>query len=73
MLEGIGAIKANKTTKNHDAYQDCVTAPLTREHDNDVAGQEDQPEDESESDENLHQVLSAVEKANSSLLPESIR
>lgn len=73
LLEGIDAIKASKTMKNHDAYQDCVTAPLTREHDNDVAGQEDQPEDESEPGENLHQVLSAVEKVNSSLLPESIR
>ncbi|KAG2084030.1 uncharacterized protein F5147DRAFT_589647, partial [Suillus discolor] len=47
-LEGIGAIKASKTTKNHDAYQDCVTAPLTQEHDNDITGQEDQPEDEFE-------------------------
>ncbi|KAG2029125.1 hypothetical protein BDR03DRAFT_814726, partial [Suillus americanus] len=41
LLEGIGAIKANKTTTNHDAYQNCVTAPLSREHDNDVAAQED--------------------------------
>jgi hypothetical protein len=49
-----------------------VTAPLTQEHNNDVAGQEDQPEDESEPGENLHQVLSAVKKTNSSLLPESI-
>ncbi|KAG1777342.1 hypothetical protein EV702DRAFT_970071, partial [Suillus placidus] len=62
MLEGIGAIKASKTTKNHDAYQDCVTAPLTQEHNNDVAGQEDQPEDKSESGENLHQVLLALRK-----------
>ncbi|KAG0701701.1 hypothetical protein DFH29DRAFT_805962, partial [Suillus ampliporus] len=41
LLEGIGAIKASKATQNHNAYQDCVTAPLTREYDNDVAGQED--------------------------------
>lgn len=64
-MEGIGAIKANKTTTNHDAYQDCVTAPLSQEHDNDVAAQEDQPEDEEESE--LCAVHSAVEKVSSSL------
>ncbi|KAG1733436.1 hypothetical protein EDB19DRAFT_1639695, partial [Suillus lakei] len=66
LLEGIGTIKASKTTKNHDAYQDCVTAPLTREHDNDVAGQEDQPEDESKSGENLHQLRKIVRAVRSS-------
>ncbi|KAG1737737.1 hypothetical protein EDB19DRAFT_1636718, partial [Suillus lakei] len=65
LLEGIGTIKATKTTTNCDAYQDCVVAPLSREHDNDVAAQEDQPEDEEESE--LRAVHSAVEKASSSL------
>lgn len=64
LLEGIGAIKASSMTKNHDAYQDCVTAPLSREYDNDVAGQEDQP-DEVSSD-SLHEVLSTVSKVSSS-------
>ncbi|KAG1811293.1 uncharacterized protein BJ212DRAFT_1278277, partial [Suillus subaureus] len=64
LLEGIGAIKASSMTKNHNAYQDCVTAPLSREYDNNVAGQEDQP-DEVSSD-SLHEVLSAVSKVSSS-------
>jgi hypothetical protein len=64
LLEGIGALKASKTTKNHDANQDCITASLSREHDNDIAGQEDQPEDllEDQLDNDLREVLSAVDK-----------
>jgi hypothetical protein len=72
LLEGIGAIKANSLKKNHNAYQDCVTAPLNREYDNGVAGQEDQPE-ECISSNNLHEVLSAVSKVSLFESPESIK
>jgi hypothetical protein len=65
-LEGIGAIKPDNK-KNHDAYQDSVTAPLSRQHDDEVAAQEDPPEDDevnlpNDTSENLQVVLSAIDK-----------
>jgi hypothetical protein len=65
-LEGIGAIKPDNK-KNHDAYQDSVTAPLSRQHDEEVATQEDLPEDDkdnllNDTSKNLQVVLSAIEK-----------
>ena len=73
MLEGIGAIKPDKK-KNHDAYQDSVTAPLSRQHDEEIAAQEDPPEDDADSlpndtSENLHIVLSAIAKVVMSIVP----
>jgi hypothetical protein len=63
LLEGIGTIKPDKKKSTRDSYQDSVTAPLSREHDNEVAAQEDPPEeDEDDSSGNLHVVLSAIEK-----------
>jgi hypothetical protein len=66
LLEGIGAIKPDKK-KNHDAYQDSVTAPLSRQYDEEVAAQEDPPDDDednlpNDTPENLQIVLSAIEK-----------
>ena len=64
-------------TENCDAYQDLVTAPLSQEHDDEVAGQEDQPEDDevlpNNTTENLQVVLSAIEKViDSELYPNSL-
>jgi hypothetical protein len=46
LLVGVGAIleSAGKTS----TYQECVTAPLSREHDDDAASLEDEAEDEGE-------------------------
>jgi hypothetical protein len=53
------------------AYQDSVTAPLDRAHDEDITGLQDKDEEEvnipvdpSTSAEQLKEVLAAVEKVN---------
>jgi hypothetical protein len=66
LLEGISAIKPDKK-KNHIAYQDSVTAPLSWQYDNEVVAQEDPPEDDednlpNDTSENLQVVLSTIEK-----------
>jgi hypothetical protein len=71
LLEGIGAIK--EADKKKSTYQDSVTAPLSREFDDDAVCLEDQLEDELEdrpSNEALNhqEVLSAIEKVESSVL-----
>jgi len=63
LLEGIGTIKPDKKKLSRDSYQDSVTAPISRGHDNKVAAQEDPPEEgEDDASDNLHVVLSAIEK-----------
>jgi len=64
LLECIGAVKANKKNGSKGAYQDSVTAPLSRDYDDDAVGQDDQDEDDPPEDPEavLQEVLSAVAK-----------
>jgi len=65
--------KGKKATSNA-AYQDSVTAPLSRAHDEDITGFQDEDNDEDEPDDTpfnpstsfgqLKEVLTAVEKVN---------
>jgi hypothetical protein len=64
-MEGIGTIKE---VEKNSSYQDSVTAPLSREFDDDAVWLEDQPEDRSSDEAGKHQeVLSAIEKVESSV------
>ena len=64
-----------KKASSDAAYQDSVTAPLGRAHDEDITGLQDEvdedkddvPIDSSTSGEPLREVLTAVEKVNSLL------
>jgi hypothetical protein len=61
-----------KKASSDAAYQDSVTAPLGRAHDEDITGLQDEddededdvPIDSSPSGEQLREVLTAVEKVN---------
>jgi hypothetical protein len=72
LLEGIGAISAAKSKKamsRSGNYQDSVTAPLGRMHDDDAVGSDD--EDEQEDTLELDRggsILSAVEKVGAIIL-----
>jgi len=70
LLEGIGAIKPDKK-RNHDAYQDSVTSPLSQQHDKEIAAQKYLPEDGEDSNtlDNLHVVLSAIKKVVMFIVP----
>lgn len=64
--------KGKKAGSDDPAYQDSVTAPLDRAHDEDITGSHDKDEDDeddvpidpSTSAELLQEVLTAVEKVN---------
>ncbi|KAG1721141.1 hypothetical protein EDB19DRAFT_1646657, partial [Suillus lakei] len=60
LLEGIGAIKPDSRCREC-AYQDSVTAPIDREHD-DNAALLDETEDDNDQFGTLQGVLSAVDK-----------
>jgi hypothetical protein len=61
-----------KKASSDTAYQDSVTVPLSRAHDEDIAALQDEDEDDegdtpihpSTSSEQLKEVLTAVEKVN---------
>jgi hypothetical protein len=65
-------VHKGKKTGSDPAYQDSVTAPLDRAHDEDIMGLQDKDEDDeddvptdpSTSTELLQEVLTAVEKVN---------
>lgn len=64
MLECIGALTKEKKGNTEMAYQDAVTAPIGREHDDDAVGQEDDPDEPTTPEEQdvLQEVTSAVGK-----------
>lgn len=59
LLEGIGAISPSDSKKA--TYQESVTAPLSREYDDDDLPEHNMEEKESP-DKNLIDVLSAIQK-----------
>jgi hypothetical protein len=67
LLQSIGAVKKDKKGDSETAYQESVTAPLGREHDDDAVGQDADDDKEldppPDSEEVLQEVLSAIEKA----------
>lgn len=73
LLEAIGAIsktEAKKAASRGGNYQDSATAPLSRDHDDDAAAQEDVNQEESISlllDTSAN-ILPAVEKVSSSFI-----
>lgn len=66
LLEGIGTIKPDSRHREA-AYQDSVTAPIDREHDNNAAPL-DKIEEDDEQFNTLQGVLSAVDKVRHSKL-----
>jgi hypothetical protein len=56
-------IKGDKKKKMSDCYQESMTLPLSWDYDDDVVGENDEDEDEGDqSQEELHNVLTAIEK-----------
>lgn len=68
LLKAIGTFKDNKKKHSNGAYQDSVTAPIGREHDDDAINRDDENDEDEDEDPDpevmLREVLSAVEKVN---------
>jgi hypothetical protein len=65
LLGCIGAIKVNKKNSYEGAYQDSITAPLSRDYDDDAVGEDDKSDEDNPPDDPeavLQEVMSAVEK-----------